>query len=177
MKFSDADPMGRISFDLFGYEPLWDEMADRFGGKEWRMGEVERFVIEETDYLPKHARALLKIHEERGDIKVVPVAGYKRRKGTFPADKVRITFHTPNDGSKQKGLIRWLKQLPFNGAIPRQTRRWVAMAASYGTRSDRRAMLAYSIAVLGVCRLDMPRLSTRLHNFRAEWRKQSIGLI
>lgn len=93
VKFSDADPMGRISFDLFGYEPLWDEMADRFGGKEVEMGEVERFVIEETDYLPKHARALLKIHEERGDIKVVPVAGYKRRKGTFPADKVRIAFH------------------------------------------------------------------------------------
>lgn len=89
-KFSDADPMGRITFDLFGYEPLWDEMVARFGGKRVNMNEVDRFVIEETDYLPTHARALLKAHEDRGDIEVVPVAGYKRRKGTFPADKVDV---------------------------------------------------------------------------------------
>lgn len=91
-KFSDADPMGRITFDLFGYEPLWDEMLARFGGKRVNMNEVDRFVIEETDYLPTHARALLKAHEDRGDIEVVPVAGYKRRKGTFPADKVDVLF-------------------------------------------------------------------------------------
>ena len=84
--------MGRITFDLFGYEPLWDEMAARFSGKKVGMGEVERFVVEETDYLPMHALALLKKHEDRGDIEVVPVAGYKRRKGTFTTDKVSIVF-------------------------------------------------------------------------------------
>lgn len=94
-KFSDADPKGRMSFDLFGYEPLWNEMAARFDGQQVSMKEVERFVVEETDYLPTHARSLLKGHEERGDIEVVPVAGYKRRKGTFNADKVGIHFlHT-----------------------------------------------------------------------------------
>lgn len=92
VKFSDADPMGRVTFDLFGYEPLWDEMTACFGGKRVEMGEVERFVIEETDYLPTHARALLKRHEDRGEIEVVPVAGYKRRKGTFTTDKVSIVF-------------------------------------------------------------------------------------
>ena len=56
------------------------------------MSEVDRFAIEDTDYLPTHARALLKGHEERGDIEVVPVAGYRRRKGTFPADKVDVVF-------------------------------------------------------------------------------------
>lgn len=91
-RFSDADPLGRSGFDLFGYEPLWDELATRYSGQTVRMRELERFVIEETDYLPTHARALLKEHEDRGDIRVQEVAGQKRRTGTFPADKVDIVF-------------------------------------------------------------------------------------
>ena len=46
----------------------------------------------ETDYLPKHARELLKAHEKQGDISVIPTTGYKRRTGTFKADKVEIAF-------------------------------------------------------------------------------------
>jgi three-Cys-motif partner protein len=94
-KFSDADPMGRYTFDLFGVEPLWEDMASHFDGRQVPMVDVERFVIEQTDYLPKHARTLLKEREDRGEIVVVPVAGYKRRKGSFCSDKVSIVFRQP----------------------------------------------------------------------------------
>ena len=56
------------------------------------MSQVEQFVIEQTDYLPQHARSALKDMEDGGHISVEPVAGYKRRKGTFKSDKVNIVF-------------------------------------------------------------------------------------
>jgi three-Cys-motif partner protein len=91
-KFSDADPAGAFTFDLFGFQPLWDEMLRRFGGKLVSMGQIERYVTEQTDYLPMHARSILKSKEADGAITVQVTAGQKRRKGDFPVGKVSIAF-------------------------------------------------------------------------------------
>lgn len=92
-KFSDAHPAGLGGFDLFGYQPLWQELLAKFAGQRVLMADVDRFVIEGTDYLLKHARELLREHEEgKCDVQVDAVAGYRRRKGTFKADKVFVRF-------------------------------------------------------------------------------------
>jgi hypothetical protein len=76
---------------LFQFEALWHEMLDRFRGKKVPMADLERFVIEETDYLPTHARSVLK-KREGSEINVEVVPGQKRRKGDFPVGKVVIVF-------------------------------------------------------------------------------------
>ena len=62
------------------------------GAERVPMSQVEQFVIEQTDFLPQHARSVLKDMEDGGRISVEPVVGYKRRKGTFKSDKVNIAF-------------------------------------------------------------------------------------
>ncbi len=91
-KFSDFEPGAAEQSTLFGYAALGEEMLARFRGQRVPMIQVEQFVIEQTDYLPQHARSVLKDMEEGGRITVEPVAGYKRRKGTFKSDKVNIVF-------------------------------------------------------------------------------------
>jgi hypothetical protein len=76
---------------LFGTHPLWDQMLDRFRGKKVPMAELVGFVIEETVYLPKHLRSVLK-EREGTDITVEVAQGQKRRKGDFPVGKVTIVF-------------------------------------------------------------------------------------
>lgn len=90
-RFSDASPE-EFQFTLFGFEPLWEHLHQRFSGTTVPMSAIERFVIEQTRYLPKHARDVLRKHEEQGDVVVHPVAGSTRRKGTFPVDKVVVEF-------------------------------------------------------------------------------------
>lgn len=96
-KFSDADPFGSqgFLFQSMCIESLWNDMLTQFGGKVVTMTEVIGFVVEQTDFLPKHARKLLKSHEKSGDISVIPLKGYKRRAGSFTAGKVEIAF--PDD--------------------------------------------------------------------------------
>ena len=48
--------------------------------------------IQETNYLPKHARNILKDKEANNEISVDVAAGQKRRKGDFPAGRVSIVF-------------------------------------------------------------------------------------
>ena len=60
------------------------------------MAEVERFVVEETDFLPTHARTIFKECERKGDVSVEAVPGYRRPAGTFKSDKVYIKF--PGEG-------------------------------------------------------------------------------
>jgi three-Cys-motif partner protein len=91
-KFSDADPGEAYAFELFGFWPLWDLLFDKFQGQRVLMRDLERYVIEKTDFLPTHARSILKECERKGDIAVETVAGYKRRAGTFKDDKVYIKF-------------------------------------------------------------------------------------
>jgi three-Cys-motif partner protein len=91
-KFSDFEPGAAGQTSLFGCAGLWEEMLARFRGKRVPMSQVEPFVIEQTDYLPQHARSVLKDMEDGGRISVEPVPGYKRRKGTFKSDKVNIVF-------------------------------------------------------------------------------------
>ncbi len=92
MLFSDSDPKGLYSFDLFATHRLGEILLQDFHGKLVPMHELEHFVICETDYLPKHLREQLKQRESRGEIEVVPRPGCKRRRGTFPRDKVGIRF-------------------------------------------------------------------------------------
>jgi len=94
IKFSDADPSSAQGylFESMGIESLWDDMLASFGSQQVPMTAVDQFVVEKTDFLPKHARELLKAHEKEGDISVIPATGYKRRAGTFKADKVDIVF-------------------------------------------------------------------------------------
>ena len=91
-KFSDAEPGEACAFELFGFWPLWDSLFDKFQGQRVLMGDLERYVIEKTDFLPTHARSILTKYERKGEIAVETVAGYKRRAGTFKNDKVYIKF-------------------------------------------------------------------------------------
>jgi three-Cys-motif partner protein len=90
-RFSDFEPGAVDQTSLFGHFPLWDDMLAHFRGQRVPMGDLERFVIERTDYLPKHARSILK-EKEGAEIVVEVVQGQKRRKGDFPVGKVVIVF-------------------------------------------------------------------------------------
>ena len=91
-KFSDFEPGATNQSSLLLNLALWDDMLARFRGQKVPMANLERFVIEETDYLPKHARSALKEKEATGEIKVEVAPGQKRRKGDFPVGKVTIVF-------------------------------------------------------------------------------------
>ena len=93
-KFSDADPNPVTLFETFGYQPLRAELFKKYAGQVVLMADLEKFVIEETDYLTKHARAILKEMEASQEIAVQAVPGYKRPPKTFKSDKVRIIFST-----------------------------------------------------------------------------------
>jgi len=83
----------RVFFRSMGIESLWDAVVANFQGKTVWMSEVEKFVVENTDYLPTHLRKILKARETTRDISLIAAPGYRRRKGTFKADKVQIRFH------------------------------------------------------------------------------------
>jgi three-Cys-motif partner protein len=91
-KFSDFEPGAVNQPGLFTLEAMWRQVLDRFRGQLVLMADVEEFVVEQTDYLPKHAREVLVEREKSGEISVECAAGYKRRKGTFKSDKVSIRF-------------------------------------------------------------------------------------
>jgi three-Cys-motif partner protein len=93
-KFSDADPNPVSLFESWGFEQLWDHLRMKFAGSTVKMSDLEVFVIEQTDYLPTHARKILTEREESGEITVEPLPGCKRRGKTFPSEKVRIVFPT-----------------------------------------------------------------------------------
>jgi three-Cys-motif partner protein len=92
-QFSDAFATHSSLFEAMGIESLWDEVLAEFQGKTVWMTEIEKFVIEKTDFLPTHMRTILKEQESENAVSVIPAEGYKRRKGTFKADKVQICFH------------------------------------------------------------------------------------
>ena len=91
-QFSDAYAKHSVLFEAMGIESLWDEILTEFRGRTVWMREVDQFVIEKTDFLPKHVRKILNERETANDISVIPADGYNRRRGTFKADKVRIRF-------------------------------------------------------------------------------------
>ena len=90
--FSDAHSKARSLFESMGFEPLWDDLQRQFSSQSVPMSELERFVIEETDYLPTHARQILKRREETEEILVHTQPGCERQGKTFPNDKVIIEF-------------------------------------------------------------------------------------
>lgn len=91
-RFSDFAPGAANQAGLLSGVTVWDALHKRFHGQRVPSAVLERFVIEETDYLPKHARSVLDEKETSGEISVDVVQGYRRRKGTFPAGKVWIRF-------------------------------------------------------------------------------------
>lgn len=91
-RFSDAFARHGDLFEGMSIEPLWDDLMKQFSGRLVPMREIEKFVNEETDYLPKHARRVLKEEEKAGRIDVEVRSGQKRRAGTFPPGKVQIRF-------------------------------------------------------------------------------------
>ena len=80
-------------------QPSGFTFGSMFCDQTVEMSEVDQFVIEKTDFLPRHARTILTEREHRYDISVIPKNGYKRRKGTFKAGKVKIQFR------KRKGKL------------------------------------------------------------------------
>jgi three-Cys-motif partner protein len=91
-KFSDADPGEGYAFELFPVLALREMLFNKFRGQRVLMRDLNRYVIEETDYLPSHARKILGKCERSGDLDFDAVTGYKRRAGTFKDDKVYVSF-------------------------------------------------------------------------------------
>src|SRR5690606_1172904 len=86
-QFSDAFANHANLFETMGIDCLWDDLKAKFNGQTVWMSKVEQFVIEQTNYLPTHARQIFKEKEALNSISVIPADGYRRRKGTFKADK------------------------------------------------------------------------------------------
>jgi three-Cys-motif partner protein len=97
-KFSDADPGESYAFDLFPLWPLWHQLIARFAGQRVLMEDVERFVVEGTDFLPTHARTIFKECERRGELVAEVAPGYRRPTGTYKSDKVYIKFPASDQG-------------------------------------------------------------------------------
>ena len=93
-EFSDALAQSGNIFETMGFDCLWDDLTKKFTGRTVPMSEVETFVIEETDYLPTHARSIFATRESTEEIAVHPLPGCKRRGKSFPSDKVQIEFLT-----------------------------------------------------------------------------------
>ncbi len=91
-RFSDANPGESYAFELFPFWALWDQLLTKYAGKRVPMAEVERFIIEETDFLPTHARTIFKECERKGELIVETASGYSRRSGTYKSDKVFVRF-------------------------------------------------------------------------------------
>jgi three-Cys-motif partner protein len=91
-RFSDFEPGASDQTSLLISAIIWDEIIERFKGMTVPMGALEKFVVEETDYLPKHLRSVLSQREASGEITVVVTQGQKRRKGTFPVGKVSVVL-------------------------------------------------------------------------------------
>lgn len=91
-KFSDFEPGAASQTGLFTLQVVWDDVRSAFSGKSVPMSDLERYVIEQTDFLPKHLRAALKEREQNGEISVEVRPGQKRRKGEFPSEKVIVVF-------------------------------------------------------------------------------------
>ncbi len=91
-EFSDAK-IGKTSLlTLFQSELLKDELLKKYTGKTVLMAELEKFVIEETDYVTSHIRDILTEMEASQEITVLAIPGYKRHGKSFKSDKVRISF-------------------------------------------------------------------------------------
>jgi three-Cys-motif partner protein len=87
MVFSDAtDPGQLVLFGGFDPSQLEGILVRRFGGTSVDVGEIERFVVEETAFRETHYKGVLKAMEMR-DPSGIMLEAVKdgRRKGTFPA--------------------------------------------------------------------------------------------
>ena len=74
-------------------ERLVKDLARQYSGKRALSDEVLTYVADDTPFVDKHARAALKLLEQRGAIQVAAAkaSGEKRKGRTFPPGTV-ITF-------------------------------------------------------------------------------------
>jgi three-Cys-motif partner protein len=73
-------------------EPLRSALMEKFAGQSVTVDEIERFVIEETDYKTTHyKKRVLKALEDEG---VITCLSQRKRKGTYPLGTV-LRFTTP----------------------------------------------------------------------------------
>jgi three-Cys-motif partner protein len=99
-----VDPGGSFRFSdttdsnqsvLFEPEPdrelLRRLIVGRFAGIEVPVGEIERFVIEETPFLATHYKKVLAAIEAHGSVRPVN-APNQRRAGTFPSPNLILSF-------------------------------------------------------------------------------------
>jgi three-Cys-motif partner protein len=93
--FSDAtDPTQQVFFLNAYQDILKADLLARFAKKQnILVGSVERYVIDDTAFLPKHMREVLKLLEADGKIAMAETknGGKPRRKGTYP-DEAYVTF-------------------------------------------------------------------------------------
>ena len=73
---------GVVELDL---APMDDQLVARFAGQTATIGQVENFVVAETDFRETHVRSRLKVLEDAGRIVVVERMGKKRRGKSYPA--------------------------------------------------------------------------------------------
>ena len=92
--FSDAtNPDQLVLFEYDETPTLAKELQARFVGQSLPVGQVQRFVVDETAFLPSHMKAALRLLENNNGIVVESLKqdGKKRRKNTFP-DNVIVEF-------------------------------------------------------------------------------------
>jgi hypothetical protein len=93
-RFSDAtNPNQLVLFEVGETDRLAQEIHDHFEHQKVLVEEIKRYVEDQTPFLAKHMRKVLKLLEDDKKITVSSYkkGGKKRRKGTFPED-VMIEF-------------------------------------------------------------------------------------
>jgi three-Cys-motif partner protein len=93
-RFSDlTDPSQLILFDLDTSDLLANELMNKFTGQNTSVGNVLKYILDETPYTSKHKTKALRLLEEQNKITVDDYKndGNRRRPGTFPKN-VNIHF-------------------------------------------------------------------------------------
>ncbi len=100
-RFSDAtNPSQQVLFGNYQTALLWHILHAKYAGKELLTDEIQLFVEDQTAFLEKHMKAVVREHEsptlpelERIRVKDTKADGSRRRKASFPAG-VSVTFPT-----------------------------------------------------------------------------------
>lgn len=90
-RFSDAtNPNQLVLFNITEIPTLLKELQKEFSGEKLSVNKISEFVENETSFLPKHMRSVLKDLESQQKINVdeIKLDGRRRRSGTFPENTV-----------------------------------------------------------------------------------------
>lgn len=93
-QFSDAtNPNQLVMFEVDPSPTLAETLLQTYVFQTTSVGQVQRFIEEQTPFLAKHMHSALKLLENNGQITVQPLKrdGKKRKAGTFPKGVI-VTF-------------------------------------------------------------------------------------